>query len=178
MTNKRVALEDVRLEALSEDSSAESLAAARELLLEYGRFVIGQPGAARFCFGSLEQEAAHLPHSYLEQGGGCLLATIGETPAGFIAWRALAPSPHVLAEAWEMKRLWTRPATRGLGLGRRLTEAVIDRAVAAGRRAIYLDTAPASMGAAYRMYQQMGFRSCAPYNNTPVDDLVWMVKLL
>ena len=77
-----------------------------------------------------------------------------------------------------MKRLWARPTARGLGLGRRLTEAVIDRAAAAGRRAIYLDTAPASMGAAYRMYQQMGFRACAPYNNTPVDDLVWMVKFL
>lgn len=178
MTNQPAAPETVRLEALSEESSAESLAAARELLLEYGRFVIAQPGAARFCFGSLEQEAARLPHSYLDRGGGCLLATIGETPGGFIAWRALSPSPQVLAEAWEMKRLWARPTARGLGLGRRLTEAVIDRAAAAGRRAIYLDTAPASMGAAYRMYQQMGFHPCAPYNNTPVDDLVWMVKRL
>jgi len=170
--------ETVRLEALSEQSSTESLAAARELLLEYGRFVIAQPGAARFCFGSLEQESARLPHSYLEQGGGCLLATADSTPAGFIAWRELAANSQVVADAWEMKRLWVRPVARGLGLGRRLTEAVIALAVAAQRRAIYLDTAPASMGSAYRMYQEMGFSLCAAYNNTPVDGLVWMVKLL
>ena len=178
MTLQQRESQTLRLEALSRDSSPASLAAARELLLEYGRFVIAQPGAARFCFGSLENEAARLPDSYLEQGGGSLLAIAADTPAGFIAWRALAPSSHVVEDAWEMKRLWVRPAARGLNLGRQLTEAVIDRAVAAQRKAIYLDTAPASMGSAYRMYQQMGFHPCAPYNDTPVDGLVWLVKTL
>jgi ribosomal protein S18 acetylase RimI-like enzyme len=168
----------IAVEELSLGSPEESVAAARELLLEYGRFVIAQPGAARFCFGSLEREAARLPHSYLEQGGGCLLATVGNIAAGFVAWRALAASSHVLKDAWEMKRLWVRPEARGFSLGRRLTEAVFDRAAAAGRRAIYLDTAPASMATAHRMYQKMGFTVCAPYNDTPVDRLEWMVKLL
>ena len=66
------------------------LAQARELLLEYGRFVIAQPGAARFCFGTLEKEAERLPLSYHEQGGGCLMARVDSEPAGFIAW-ALCP---------------------------------------------------------------------------------------
>jgi len=182
MTSQQTAPEAVRLEDLDQQSSSQSLNAARELLLEYGRFVIAQPGAARFCFGSLEQEAARLPHSYLEQSGGCILATVENTPtgfpAGFIAWRELPPSTHVLPDAWEMKRLWVRPEARGLGLGRRLTEAVIARAISVRRKAIYLDTAPASMSAAHRMYREMGFIECAPYNNTPVDGLVWMVKLL
>ena len=178
MATPQTAPEAVRLEALSEHSSAESLCAARELLLEYGRFVIAQPGAARFCFGSLEKEAAALPHSYVGQGGGCLLATVNDAPAGFVAWRGLAAGPPVVANAWEMKRLWVRPVARGLGLGRRLTEAVIARAVANGRKAIYLDTAPASMSAAHRMYLEMGFTPCNAYNNTPVDDLVWMVRIL
>jgi len=182
MTSQQTAPEAVRLEDLDERSPSQSLSAAYELLLEYGRFVIAQPGAARFCFESLEQEAARLPHSYLEQNGGSLLATLENTPAGFpagfIAWRELAPSTHVLPDSWEMKRLWVRPQARGLGLGRRLTEAVIARAVSARRKAIYLDTAPASMSAAHRMYREMGFIECAPYNNTPVDGLVWMVKLL
>lgn len=170
--------ETIAIEDLSSKSSIETVAAARALLLDYGRFVIAQPGAARFCFGSLEKEAEYLPDSYLAQNGGCLLATAGETPAGFVAWRALAPSPQVAENAWEMKRLWVGPAARGLGLGRRLTNAVIERAMAARRRAIYLDTAPASMGEAYRMYLEMEFTPCAPYNSTPVDDLVWMVKFL
>lgn len=168
----------VHLQALSAHSCAESVAAARELLLEYGRFVIAQPAAARFCFGSLEKEAADLPQSYLSQRGGCLLATVNDTPAGFVAWRELPAGPHVVADAWEIKRLWVRPNARGLRLGRRLTEAVIDCAVVSGRKALYLDTAPASMGSAYRLYQELGFSPCAPYNNTPVDGLVWMVKLI
>jgi GNAT superfamily N-acetyltransferase len=163
--------------ALEEESI---LAQARELLLEYGRFVVAQPGAARFCFGSLEKEAARLPVSFQEQGGGCLMASArdegGGLPVGFVAWRAIPVS--VAADAWELKRLWVRPAGRGFGLGRALTEAVLDRAIAAGRKAVYLDTAPASMGAAHRMYLDLGFTPCLPYNDNPVEGLAYLVKKL
>jgi ribosomal protein S18 acetylase RimI-like enzyme len=154
----------------------KTLVEARELLLEYGRFVIAQPGAARFCFGSLEQEAARLPHSFIDQGGGCLIAHVRGGPAGFVAWRELPSS--VAADAWELKRLWVRPAARGLALGRALTEAVLDRAVAARRSAVYLDTSPAAMGAAYKLYLDLGFTPCAPYNDNPVEGLAWMRKTL
>jgi GNAT superfamily N-acetyltransferase len=166
----------VRLEELSNSSSDDALAAARELLLEYGRFVIAQPGAARFCFSSLEKEAARLPLGYREQDGGCLMAFVDNTPTGFMAWRAIAPSPQVAADAWELKRLWVRPSGRGLGLGRALTEAVLDRAGTAKRKAVYLDTAPASMAAAFRLYLDMGFIPCAPYNDNPVEGLAYLVK--
>jgi GNAT superfamily N-acetyltransferase len=168
----------VRLRELSNGSSARDLAAARELLLEYGRFVIAQPGAAHFCFGSLEKEAARLPLSYREQGGGCLMALVDMTPTGFVAWRAIASSPEVADDAWEMKRLWVRPGGRGLGLGRALTGAVLDRAVAANSKAVYLDTAPASMATAYQMYLDMGFTPCAPYNDNPVEGLAYLVRFL
>jgi ribosomal protein S18 acetylase RimI-like enzyme len=146
------------------------------LLLEYGRFVIAQPASARFCYGSLEKEAARLPLSFNEQGGGCLLAHALGEPAGFVAWRTLPASiaPH----AWELKRLWVRPNGRGLGLGRALTQAVLDRAVAAGCKAVFLDTVPASMDAAYRLYLQMGFEPCVPYNDNPVEELAYLMKRL
>lgn len=166
----------IRIVELNPLSDSAILMQARELLLEYGRFVVAQPGAARFCFGSLENEVARLPQSYLEQEGGCLLALIGNEPAGFIAWRALAHSAQVIEGAWEMKRLWVRPTARGLQLGRLLTEAVLNRACEARRSSVYLDTAPASMGAAYRMYLEMGFTPCAPYNDNPVEDLAYLVK--
>jgi GNAT superfamily N-acetyltransferase len=153
-----------------------SLAEARELLLEYGRFVLAQPGAARFCFGTLEHEAARLPHSYLEQGGGSLIAHARGNPAGFIAWRPLPVA--VASSAWELKRLWVRPFARGLSLGRVLTQAVLDRAVTAGCKAVYLDTAPASMAAAHRLYLDLGFEPCAPYNDNPVEGLAWLKKSL
>jgi GNAT superfamily N-acetyltransferase len=164
------------LHPLTADAPGADLAQARELLLEYGRFVIAQPGAARFCFGSLEQEAARLPHSYLDQNGGCLIAHIDAQAAGFVAWRALPAT--VAPNAWELKRLWVRPVARGLSLGRVLTQAVIDRAVAAGQTVLYLDTAPAAMAAAHKLYLDLGFEPCPPYNDNPVEGLAWLRKTL
>jgi ribosomal protein S18 acetylase RimI-like enzyme len=164
------------LQEIVTTDSEETFAQASELLLEYGRFVIAQPGAARFCFGSLEKEAARLPLSYLEQGGGCLMAHANGQSAGFIAWRTVPEA--VAPQAWELKRLWVRPAARGLSLGRALTQAVLERAVSAGRKAVYLDTAPASMAAAHRMYLDLGFKPCAPYNDNPVEGLAYLRKEL
>jgi len=164
------------------------IAQARTLLLEYGRFVIAQPGAARFCFGSLEKEAERLPMSYLEQGGGCLIAHANDKPAGFVAWRALpenttsdasdAAAASISSVAWELKRLWVRPQARGLAVGRMLTETVLDRARKDGCRAIYLDTAPQSMGHAHRLYLALGFVPCDKYNENPVEGLAYLIKRL
>lgn len=166
----------IEVRELAADDSALTLQQARELLLEYGRFVIAQPGAARFCFGTLEKEAEHLPISFLDQGGGCLMASVNSGPAGFVAWRTVPV--HVSPDAWELKRLWVRPVARGLGLGRTLTLAVLDRARAAGRRAVYLDTAPAAMSAAHQLYLELGFTPCPPYNDNPVEGLAYLVKTL
>src|SRR5260370_20973829 len=93
----------VQLVELTETAPAEFLAQARELLLEYGRFVISQPAAARFCFGALEREAERLPLSYQEQGGGALVGLVDGAPTGFVAWRR---APGALAEqAWGLTRL-------------------------------------------------------------------------
>ena len=165
-----------QIDELAVDDDPPKVAAARELLLEYGRFVIAQPGVARFCFGTLEKEAARLPHSYLEQGGGCLVAHANGQPVGFVAWRAVPES--IARGAWELKRLWVRSKGRGLGLGRALTQAVLDRAVAAGRKSVYLDTVPDAMTAAHRLYLDMGFVPCAAYNDNPVDGLAYLVKYL
>jgi putative acetyltransferase len=176
MASPNAVSNNLQIEELTADSSPVAILQAKELLLEYGRFVIAQPSAARFCFGSLEKEADRLPVSYHEQGGGCLMARITEEPAGFVAWRALPAkvAPH----AWELKRLWVRPAARGFGLGRLLTTAVLDRAQAVHRRALYLDTAPAAMAAAHRLYLEMGFVPCEQYNDNPVEGLAYLVKLL
>ena len=165
-----------RIEELTNDHPESMVAAARELMLEYGRFVIAQPGVARFCFGSLEKEAARLPHSYLEQGGGCLIAKIPAELLGIVAWRTVQPT--VAPDAWELKRLWVRPQGRGLGLGRALTQSVISRAVAAKRKAVYLDTVPEAMSSAHRLYLELGFVPCAAYNDNPVDGLAYLVKYL
>ena len=157
-------------------SEAGLIDAARTLLLDYGRFVVSHPAAARFCFASLEEEAANLPSSYSDIGGGSFLALISRQPSGFVAWR---PAPGPLADhSWELKRLWIVPEARGSGLGRALTQAVLERARTAGRKAVYLDTVPSAMPAAHRLYLDMGFMPCSAYNDNPIPDLAYLVKKL
>lgn len=164
------------LEELTPESPGSTLASARELLLEYGHFVASQENVASFCYGTLEQEAIALPKSYIDQGGGAILAFAGNQPAGFVAWRSLA-NP-ALSHAWELKRLWLRPNARGLGIGRALIQAVIDRAIAAQKSAILLDTEPQSMASAYRLYQKMSFNECAAYNGRALPGIVYMCRNL
>jgi putative acetyltransferase len=169
-------LSNCSLRAIDSDSSAALVQTARELLLEYGRFVAAQPTVASFCYGDLEKEAAELPHSYLSQNGGTIVAFRSREAIGFIAWRTL-PAPE-LASEWEIKRLWIRPQARGIGLGRILVQEVIRRALDAGKSRLLLDTEPNSMAAAHRLYIEMGFSECPSYNGPAKPGIVYMHKEL
>ncbi len=169
---------ELLLQELTPNTSPATLAAARELLLEYGHFVAAHPNVATFCFGTLQQEADGLPGSYLNQRGGAIVAgtpqKLPEKWLGFVAWRSL-PVPD-LAHAWELKRLWIRPESRGSGLGRILVQAVIDRAISAGKSILLLDTSPDAMPAAYRLYRDMGFLECPAYNGLSLNGIVYLRK--
>lgn len=164
------------LDVLLPDSSSQLVDDARTLLMEYGQFVAAQPGVASFCYGALEREAADLPQSYLDQRGGAIVARVDGDPVGFVAWRSL-PQPE-LDSAWELKRLWLRPVARGLGLGRTLVQAVIDRARGASKSLLLLDTAPDAMTAALALYRDMGFEECAAYNGRPAEGILYLRKAL
>lgn len=157
-------------------AAADAVAEARTLLREYAAFLSSHSETARYCSASLEAEAARLPFSFIEQGGGCLLARATGEAGGFIAWRE-APGQFAL-HAWEVKRLWVRPAFRRLGMGRALLRDVLRRAAAAGRESVYLDTAPGPMAAAVNMYRELGFEPCAPYNGNAVEGLAYFRKTI
>jgi len=167
------------LDELTLGSPPETVEAARQLLLEYGRFVASQSSVASFCFGALEQEAAALPASYVSGTGsaGVFLARDPDHAwIGSVAWRPL-PLPE-LADAWEIKRLWVRPEVRGSGAGRGLVQAVLERARTAGKSCLFLDTAPDSMAAAHKLYLDLGFSPCSPYAGPATAGIVYMHKIL
>lgn len=185
----------LRIEAVDERSAAATVETAREMLLEYGRFVLAAEGLAHFCFGTLENEARGLPQSYREQGGALLLGWVKkskqdavtdfrnrpgtvtdltEAAAGCVSYRALKTRPG----GCEMKRLWVRPGFRGFGIGEQLTQAVLERARAAGYEAVYLDTFPAAMGSAYGIYLRLGFEECEPYHESATEGMVFMRRVL
>jgi putative acetyltransferase len=142
----------------------------RTLMREYAHFLNESVGGEHICVDSLEEELAGLPGSYAEPAGAVLLAFENETPAGCVALKPLQLSRPAQAEerACEMKRLWVRSTQQGTGLGRKLAEAIIASARERGYTAMYLDTMPQSMQAAYRLYGSMGFTPVDRYNDNPV----------
>lgn len=127
----------------------------RALFSEYVRSV-----DAPECFVGFERELAGLPGPYAPPAGCLLLARRGDEAAGCVGLRGLEPGTA------EIKRLYVRPAYRGTGTGRRLAEAAIAAARAAGCRRVVLDTLPFMRDAA-ALYRALGFRETAPYLAEP-----------
>ncbi len=131
----------------------------RALMREYATQLNASVGGEHICVTSLEEELSQLPAPYAPPSGALLLAFQQDQPAGLVALRPL-PASRAVPEgesACEMKRLWVRPAFQGLGLGRRLAEAILDTARESGYAAIYLDTLPSTMQRAYALYRALGF---------------------
>ncbi len=134
----------------------------RALFLEYQDWL-----GVDLCFQGFEAELAALPGAYVPPKGGLWLAKADGEIAGVVGVR---PFKDGLCE---MKRLWVRPAFRGLGLGRRLAERTIAAARAAGYRAMCLDTL-GHMGAARALYEILGFREIPAYYDNPLDDVRYL----
>lgn len=67
----------------------------------------------------------------------------------------------------EVKRLYVRPAFRGLALGERLMQAVMGRARELGFARLILDAVPPTV-AAQALYARLGFIEIAPYYPAPL----------
>ncbi|WP_175545074.1 GNAT family N-acetyltransferase [Variovorax sp. OV329] len=136
-------------------------------------------------FQNFDEELALLPGDYAEPRGALLLALIDAEPgtapggAGQVQ-RGDGRRAHVAAccalrpldaadypNAAEMKRLYVRPAFRGMGLGRQLTEAILDAARSAGYACVLLDTLD-DMEAARTLYEDLGFEEVPPYYHNPI----------
>ena len=117
------------------------------------------------CFQNFEAELAGLPGEYGAPGGALLLALVDGEAAGCVAMRPLPESDHV--NACEMKRLYVRRAFRRFGLGRLLTQELMDLASQAGHSCMLLDTLD-DMEAARGLYASLGFEDIPPYYYNPI----------
>jgi ribosomal protein S18 acetylase RimI-like enzyme len=136
--------------------STPDVEVVRRLFAEYGASL-----GFSLDFQGFDEELAGLPGDYGPPRGALLVATVDGVPAGCAGLRPLDPATA------EVKRLYVRPGTRGHGLGRRLTEALLDAARERGYDRVRLDTTP-GMEAAQALYAVLRFREIAPYRPNPV----------
>ena len=139
------------------------LEAVRALFLDYAQSL-----GFSLCFQGFDEELRTLPGMYAPPRGRLLLAMEGDAPAGCVGlheWNA---------QIAEMKRLYVRPAFRGRGLGRILTDAALADARALGYRSIRLDTIPTLMQPAIALYRELGFREIPPYRDNPIPGALYL----
>ena len=135
--------------------------AIREIFQEYADGL-----GIDLCFQQFDAELAGLPGEYQEPRGGLLMARVGGELAGCCALRPLDKADY--PNAAEMKRLYVRKAFRGFGLGRQLSEAILDTARRAGYACVLLDTL-SEMDTARSLYDDLGFAEIAPYYHNPIS---------
>lgn len=76
----------------------------------------------------------------------------------------------------EIKRMWVRPDSRGLGVGRRLLARLEDEARAGGSSRVVLDT-NGTLEEAVAMYRAAGYGAIDRYNDNPYAQH-WFAKSL
>ena len=146
-------------------TSAADFDVARALFREYSEKL-----GVSLCFQGFEQELGALDQMSVPPSGALLLLRSGAEFVGCVGLRRLG-------EECAMKRLYVRDSMRGHGWGRRLAEAIAERASLLGYRKLYLDTLP-QMTAARALYRDMGFAITEPYYMNPVEGVAYMVKTL
>jgi ribosomal protein S18 acetylase RimI-like enzyme len=138
----------------------------RTLFAEYGRSL-----GIDLSFQDFDRELATLPGKYSPPDGTVILASHDGTPCGCVALRKID------ALSCEMKRLYVRPGTRGLGVGRELVRRILEDARGRGYAIMRLDTL-ATMTSAVALYRGFGFREIAPYIFNPIPGALYLERSL
>lgn len=141
--------------------TSKRLEDVRLLFLEYESYL-----GLDLSFQDFDREVRNLPGEYGQPGGAILIAYSNGRAAGCVALKSLGDG------ICEMKRLYVRPGNRGMGLGRALSESIIQRARRMGCSRMRLDTL-SSLREAMGLYESMGFRRVEPYYDNPLPDVVY-----
>ncbi len=109
-------------------------------------------------------------HELTPPNGLVLVGRLREKPVGCGALKLHAKAPG------EIKRMWVAPEARGLGLGRRLLEALERHAREAGVLVLHLET-NRTLIEAIQMYRDCGYQQVEAFNDEPYAHY-WFEKRL
>ena len=141
----------------------------RELFLEYTDMLVkGEPRFEEYLgMQNFDEELRHLEKKYGMPSGRLYLLYVDDKPAGCVGLRKMD------REKCELKRLYVKPAFRGQELGALLLERVMNDARRIGYKYMYLDSLP-FLKTAIKMYKRYGFEEIERYNDSPVDNTIFM----
>jgi putative acetyltransferase len=148
-------------DGIRDASSEADVDAARALFLAYADSL-----DVDLCFQGFDAEMDRFPGEYQAPGGALFVAEVAGEIVGVVGLR---PARDGFSE---MKRLYLTDGARGLGLGKSLTDAVIQRAGKIGSAGVVLDTM-SSMTAAQDIYRKRGFEEYRPARHGGHPDLLY-----
>ena len=152
---------DIRIVAAATPAQFD---AARSLILEYADWL-----GVNLDFQDHETEIADIARVYGRPMGRLNLALVDGEAVGCMAVHPLsAPGEG------ELKRLYVRPAFRGLGLGRTLFDRTVAGAREIGYKLVRFDTWPERMPEAQGMYRRLGCVETPPYYDNPVEGVIFL----
>lgn len=143
-----------RFEHVTEGDMLEEV---RQLFIEYAQSL-----RVDLAFQDFKTELKTLPGKYGPPDGVLLLASVDGKGAGCVALRKISN------DICEMKRLYVRDAYRGLGIGKRLIDRIIDEARKMNYAYMRLDTLE-TMKKAQSLYLSLGFYDIEPYVYNPIE---------
>ena len=114
-----------------------------------------------------ESEISDLRGKYGLPGGRLYVMYYDGQAAGCIALRRMSDLEC------EMKRLFVLPRFRNLGIAKALVELIISDARDIGYKSMLLDTLP-GLADAILMYEKAGFYRIPQYNDSPLENTVFM----
>lgn len=147
-------------------------AAIRDIIKQVG----AEYGAIGEGYGPSDPEVESMSQHYIETEGSLYL--VAKLDGDIVGGCGIAPF-NSSAEVCELKKLFLLSKSRGLGIGKSLTEQCLEFAKRSGYKQCYLDTL-ASMQTAIRLYEGMGFTHLEqPLEGTLHNQCdVWMLKSL
>ena len=141
----------------------------KQLFDEYTKFLVDLDSVFQdyLHLQNYDDEINSLHEKYGLPNGRLYIAYVNNQAAGCIALRQLNDTEC------EMKRLYVRPEFGGNKIGEKLVEVIISDAKEIGYQSMLLDTFP-SLHKAIKLYEKRGFYKIPPYNNSPIDNTVFM----
>jgi len=140
-------------------------ATVRSLFDAYVDFLVGRvppevvaPVLSKYSPDARDAAVAEFARIHAPPDGALLIAEAEGRAVGCGMMRRLGD------DFCELQRIFVAPEARGRGLGRRLTEALVDRARETGTPLVRLDTG-GPLVEAIALYAALGFREVPPYHD-------------